>query len=136
MSTGFDQLHSVVQHHVVNSLGWRELRPLQDQAVAPILAGEHVLALAPTASGQAEAAFAEARDCVIVSTSTSELGIDVGDLDRVIQIDSPTTVASFLQRLGRTGRRAGTTRNMLFLTTGDGMQLLAAVGMLHLWSQG
>jgi len=49
MSTGFDQLHSIVQHHVVNSLGWRELRPLQDQAVAPILAGEHVLALAPTA---------------------------------------------------------------------------------------
>lgn len=85
---------------------------------------------------RAEAAFAEARDCVIVSTSTLELGIDVGDLDRVIQLDSPTTVASFLQRLGRTGRRAGTTRNMLFLTTGDGMPLLTAAGMLHLWSQG
>jgi len=48
---------------------------------------------------RAEQAFAEARDCVIVSTSTLELGIDVGDLDRVIQIDCPTTVASFLQRL-------------------------------------
>ena len=56
MSTGFDHLHSVVQHHVVNSLGWRGLRPLQDQAVAPILAGEHVLALAPTAGGKTEAA--------------------------------------------------------------------------------
>src|SRR5690606_35106302 len=33
---------------------------------------------------RAEQAFAEARDCVIVSTSTLELGIDVGDLDRVI----------------------------------------------------
>lgn len=85
---------------------------------------------------RAEAAFAEARDCVIVSTSTLELGIDVGDLDRVIQLDSPTTVASFLQRLGRTGRRAGTTRNTLFLTTGDGMPLLTAAGMLHLWGQG
>ena len=84
---------------------------------------------------RAEAAFAEARDCVIVSTSTLELGIDVGDLDRVIQIDSPTTVASFLQRLGRTGRRPGTTRNMLFLTTGDGLPLLSAAGMLHLWAQ-
>lgn len=52
---------------------------------------------------RAEEAFAEARDCVIVSTSTLELGIDVGDLDRVIQIDAPNTVASFLQRLGRTG---------------------------------
>lgn len=56
MSTGFDLLHSVVQHHIVNSLGWRELRPLRDQAIAPILAGEHVLALAPTAGGKTEAA--------------------------------------------------------------------------------
>jgi ATP-dependent Lhr-like helicase len=85
---------------------------------------------------RAEAAFAEARDCVIVSTSTLELGIDVGDLDRVIQIDSPTTVASFLQRLGRTGRRPGSTRNMLFLTTGEGMQLLQAAGLVELWSTG
>ena len=46
---------------------------------------------------------------MIVSTSTLELGIDVGDLDRVIQIDAPRSVASFLQRLGRTGRRPGTT---------------------------
>ena len=38
---------------------------------------------------RSEQAFAEARDCVIVSTSTLELGIDVGDLDRVIQIDAP-----------------------------------------------
>ena len=85
---------------------------------------------------RAEAAFAEARDCVIVATSTLELGIDVGDLDRVIQLDSPTTVASFLQRLGRTGRRAGSTRNMLFLTTGDGLPLLQAAGLLHLWAGG
>lgn len=85
---------------------------------------------------RAEQAFAEARDCVIVSTSTLELGIDVGDLDRVIQIDSPTTVASFLQRLGRTGRRAGSARNMLFLTTGDGLPLLQTLGLLQLWSRG
>lgn len=85
---------------------------------------------------RAEAAFAEARDCVIVATSTLELGIDVGDLDRVIQIDSPTTVASFLQRLGRTGRRPGSTRNMLFLTTGDGLPLLQTAGLLHLWRSG
>ena len=85
---------------------------------------------------RAEQAFAEGRDCVIVATSTLELGIDVGDLDRVIQIDSPATVASFLQRLGRTGRRPGTSRNMLFLTTGDGLPLLVATGLLHLWSTG
>lgn len=84
---------------------------------------------------RAETAFADARDCVIVSTSTLELGIDVGDLDRVIQIDSPRTVASFLQRLGRTGRRAGTTRNTLFLATKESA-LIQAAGLLTLWSEG
>ncbi|WP_068057224.1 DEAD/DEAH box helicase [Nocardia xishanensis] len=84
---------------------------------------------------RAEQAFAEARDCVIVSTSTLELGIDVGDLDRVIQIDSPTTVASFLQRTGRTGRRADSTRNCLFLATTDDA-LVQAAGLLLLWGRG
>ncbi|MFF0887818.1 DEAD/DEAH box helicase [Streptomyces sp. NPDC003456] len=84
---------------------------------------------------RAEEAFAEARDCVIVSTSTLELGIDVGDLDRVIQIDAPSTVASFLQRLGRTGRRPGSSRNCLFLTTDDA-GLLSASALLLLWSRG
>ncbi|MEV0870649.1 MULTISPECIES: DEAD/DEAH box helicase [Streptomyces] len=84
---------------------------------------------------RSEQAFAEARDCVIVSTSTLELGIDVGDLDRVIQIDSPASVASFLQRIGRTGRRAGTVRNCLFLTTREDT-LLQAAGLLLLWSRG
>ncbi|MGW6057547.1 DEAD/DEAH box helicase [Streptomyces sp. NPDC055189] len=84
---------------------------------------------------RAEEAFAEARDCVIVSTSTLELGIDVGDLDRVIQLDAPATVASFLQRLGRTGRRTDTMRNCLFLALSrDG--LLAAAALLVQWSKG
>ncbi|MGW4388483.1 DEAD/DEAH box helicase [Streptomyces sp. NPDC004685] len=84
---------------------------------------------------RAEAAFAEARDCVIVSTSTLELGIDVGDLDRVVQIDAPLTVASFLQRLGRTGRRPGTSRNCLFLALDRG-GLLGAAALLLQWSRG
>jgi ATP-dependent Lhr-like helicase len=84
---------------------------------------------------RAEEAFTEARDCVIVSTSTLELGIDVGDLDRVIQIDTPATVASFLQRLGRTGRRPGSTRNCLFLAV-DGAALVEAAALLLLWGRG
>ncbi|GAB3181995.1 ATP-dependent Lhr-like helicase [Micromonospora palomenae] len=84
---------------------------------------------------RAEQAFSEARDCVIVSTSTLELGIDVGDLDRVIQIDAPATVASFLQRLGRTGRRPGSNRNCLFLAL-DGEALAEAAALLLLWSRG
>ncbi|MDX3579196.1 DEAD/DEAH box helicase [Streptomyces sp. FL07-04A] len=84
---------------------------------------------------RAEAAFAEGRDCVIVSTSTLELGIDVGDLDRVIQLDAPPTVASFLQRLGRTGRRPGSTRNCLFLAL-DQEGLLSAASLVLQWSRG
>src|SRR5690606_10262420 len=75
---------------------------------------------------RAEEAFAADSDCVIVATSTLELGIDVGDLDRVIQVDAPSTVASFLQRLGRTGRRPGTQRNCLFLATDEDTLLRAA----------
>ncbi|MFI9309529.1 DEAD/DEAH box helicase [Streptomyces triculaminicus] len=91
--------------------------------------------LATEERARSEQAFAEARDCVIVSTSTLELGIDVGDLDRVVQIDAPGTVASFLQRLGRTGRRAGSTRNCLFLATGKDT-LLQAAALLLLWGRG
>lgn len=83
----------------------------------------------------AEAAFAEGSDCVIVATSTLELGIDVGDLDRVIQVDAPSTVSSFLQRIGRTGRRAGSSRNCLFLATTDSA-FLQTLALLHLWQQG
>jgi ATP-dependent Lhr-like helicase len=84
---------------------------------------------------RAEAAFAEASDCVIVATSTLELGLDVGDLDRVIQVDAPFTVSGFLQRLGRTGRRPGSRRNCLFLATSDDA-LLRACGLVQLWSEG
>lgn len=83
----------------------------------------------------AEAAFREARDCVIVATSTLELGIDVGDLDRVIQLDAPGSVASFLQRLGRTGRRTGAQRNCLVLATSRGT-LLQAAALVMLWREG
>ena len=84
---------------------------------------------------QAESAFAEEPDCAIVATSTLELGLDVGDLDRVIQVGAPPSVASFLQRMGRSGRRANTKRNLLFLATTD-HELLASLAITTLWRQG
>jgi ATP-dependent helicase Lhr and Lhr-like helicase len=84
---------------------------------------------------KAEQAFTEGSDFVIVATSTLELGIDVGDLDRVIQIDAPSTVSSFLQRMGRTGRRSGGVRNCLFLATSRAA-LVRAAGLIKLWSTG
>lgn len=92
-------------------------------------------ALSADTRRQAEQAFAERQNCVIVATSTLELGLDVGDLDRVIQIDAPGSVASFLQRLGRTGRRAGTRRNMLFIATRDD-GLLESLAIIQLFRLG
>jgi ATP-dependent helicase Lhr and Lhr-like helicase len=43
----------------------------------------------------------------IISTSTLELGIDIGDLDQVVQVGGLNSSGSFLQRVGRTGRREG-----------------------------
>lgn len=83
----------------------------------------------------AEQAFASRQNCVIVATSSLELGLDVGDLDRVIQIDAPPTVSSFLQRMGRTGRRDGATPNCLWLATTD-EGLLRAAALLGLWQDG
>jgi ATP-dependent Lhr-like helicase len=83
----------------------------------------------------AEAAFAADPDCVIVATSTLELGIDVGDLDRVVQVGAPSSTTSFLQRMGRTGRRTGAQRNCLFLATDD-EELLTALAIATLWREG
>lgn len=67
----------------------------------------------------------------MVSTSTLELGIDVGDLDLVLQLDAPFTVSSFLQRMGRTGRRDGTEQHMEFFTS-NGDSLVQAVALINL----
>jgi ATP-dependent Lhr-like helicase len=56
VSDPLDRLHPVIVHHLVNSLGWKELRPLQGQAVGPVLDGKDALLLAPTAGGKTEAA--------------------------------------------------------------------------------
>lgn len=55
----------------------------------------------------AEAMMRDDDDCSsTVTTATLELGIDIGRLERAFQIDCPATVSSFLQRMGRTGRRS------------------------------
>lgn len=83
----------------------------------------------------AELAFEQGRDCVIIATSALELGIDIGDLDHVLQIDAPSTVAAFLQRMGRTGRRSGTVPNCTFLATDD-LGLLRAAAIVRLFRKG
>jgi len=60
----------------------------------------HVVAhgsLSAAARRDAERAFAEGTDCAIVATSALELGIDVGDLDHVLQFNSPSSVAMIVE---------------------------------------
>jgi len=65
----------------------------------------------------AEAAMREPNTpAVTAATVTLEMGIDIGQLERVIQLEAPVSVASFLQRLGRTGRR-GDPADMRFVCT-------------------
>ena len=49
-------LHPTLAHHLVNTLGWTTLRPLQRDALEPVLRGDDALLLAPTAGGKTEAA--------------------------------------------------------------------------------
>jgi ATP-dependent Lhr-like helicase len=91
--------------------------------------------LAASERRAAESAFEQGTSCVIVATSALELGIDVGDLDHVLQIDATPTVSGFLQRMGRTGRRPGTVSNCTFLSTSD-EALLQAVALLRLYEAG
>lgn len=83
----------------------------------------------------AEERFHHGSDACIVATSTLELGIDVGDLDRVLQAEAPDTVSSFLQRMGRTGRRAGQAANTTFLCeTAEGV--VQAIALVELAKRG
>jgi ATP-dependent Lhr-like helicase len=83
----------------------------------------------------AEERFHHGTDACIVCTSTLELGIDVGDLDRVLQHEAPDTVSSFFQRMGRTGRRAGQVANTTFFCeTGDGV--VQSIALIELAKSG
>lgn len=75
-------------------------------------------------------AFGHGSQC-IVCTSTMELGIDVGDLDAILQQEAPATVSSFMQRMGRTGRRPGARAEMNFFCR-DEMALLRATALVNL----
>lgn len=83
----------------------------------------------------AEERFAQGTNACIVATSTLELGIDVGGLDLTFQANAPSTVSSFLQRMGRTGRREGTVANMTFLCE-DAVSVVQNTALVLLAAQG
>ena len=67
-----------------------------------------------------------ARKTTTVSTVTLELGIDVGDLDRIVQIDAPYTCSGLVQRMGRSGRR-GNGQNLILMCNEDAQEWWATL---------
>ena len=65
----------------------------------------------------------------VVATSSLELGIDMGAVDLVIQIESPPSVASALQRVGRSGHQVGETSHGVLFPKHRGDLIPAAVAV-------
>ena len=64
----------------------------------------------------------------LVATASLELGIDIGDVDLVCQLGSPRSIASFLQRVGRSGHSiGGTPKGRLFPSSRDDLVECAAL---------
>ena len=70
---------------------------------------------------------------VVCATVTMELGIDIGRLERIVQNDAPNSVSSFLQRLGRSGRR-GTPPEMMMVFREENPLPNAPLPQLIPWS--
>lgn len=67
---------------------------------------------------------------VLVATASMELGIDIGSVDLVVQFSSPKSIATFLQRVGRSGHSIhGTPKGILFPLTRD--DLVESSALLH-----
>ncbi len=84
------------------------LRQLSDQRRLPNEFFPHHGSLSKELREDVEARLKDkTRPTSVVCTSTLELGIDVGDVESIVQIGTPPSVASMRQRLGRSGRREG-----------------------------
>lgn len=57
----------------------------------------------------------QSRNVSVFCTSSLELGIDIGDIDKVVFLEPPYQVSSLIQRLGRSGRKAGRKREFRFI---------------------
>ncbi len=106
--------------------GPQELAPGRPDGTAPATMPAQIMAQAQVAAGgtvevvrahhgsvsrqeraQIEEALKEGRLPAVVATSSLELGIDMGSVDLVVQVESPPSVASGLQRTGRAGHNVG-----------------------------
>lgn len=71
----------------------------------------------------------------ISCTSTLELGIDIGVVDEVVQIDATHSIASLIQRVGRSGRKDGEISNLYLYATNE-WSLLQSIACWLLYKEG
>jgi ATP-dependent Lhr-like helicase len=71
----------------------------------------------------------------ISCTSTLELGIDIGEVDEVVQIDATHSIASLIQRVGRSGRKDGQSSNLFLYATNE-WSLLQSLACWLLYKEG
>ena len=120
------------------------LRQIAETKGLPDIYHVHHGSISASLREDAESAMRGNNPAVTAATVTLELGIDIGQLERVIQLEAPLSVASFLQRLGRSGRR-GAAADMQFVCAEDELsgeeslpeqipwQLLQAIAIIQLY---
>ena len=79
----------------------------QSEGAAPVIARAHHGSVSKEQRALIEDDLKRGRLPCVVATSSLELGIDMGAVDLVVQIESPPSVASGLQRVGRAGHQVG-----------------------------
>ena len=85
------------------------------EGAAPVIARAHHGSVSKEQRALIEDDLKSGRLPAVVATSSLELGIDMGSVDLVIQVESPPSVASGLQRVGRAGHQVGeVSRGVLF----------------------
>jgi ATP-dependent Lhr-like helicase len=85
------------------------------EAAVPILARAHHGSVSKDQRAVIEDDLKSGRLRCVVATSSLELGIDMGEVDLVVQVEAPPSVASGLQRVGRAGHQVGEiSRGVLF----------------------
>lgn len=78
-----------------------------------------------------EKRFKECSVGFMISTSTLELGIDIGNIDIVIQINPPNNMSSLLQRVGRSGRRSKVQRSIIISNDFNAFVSLAEIILIE-----
>ncbi|WP_034268953.1 DEAD/DEAH box helicase [Actinospica robiniae] len=87
----------------------------QVSGAPPLLARAHHGSVSKEQRAEVEEALKAGRLPAVVATSSLELGIDMGAVDLVVQVESPPSVASGLQRVGRAGHQVGAvSRGVIF----------------------